>query len=102
MSYHRITLDQHLADLPPEVLRRIRHVSPAGLAAGEPVEAAAPVPAAEVEPFKLDLENGNIWLSGNKIPIIPALLSALVVKVVLFGGGKAASAAKGMFRRKTA
>jgi len=54
------------------------------------------------EPFRLALDEGSIYVSGNKIAVVPALLSALVVKVVLFGGKKVGKAVRGSIGRKKA
>ncbi len=48
----------------------------------------------------LDPAGGNIWMGATKIAIIPAIISAIAVKMILFGGKKAGMAARGVFAKK--
>lgn len=48
------------------------------------------VAPATPEPFKLALDEGAVYISGQKVAIVPALLTALAVKLVLFSGKQAA------------
>jgi hypothetical protein len=51
------------------------------------------------EPFRLALDEGAIYIQGQKVNIVGALVSALVVKTLLFGGQHAARAAKAAYKR---
>ncbi len=50
-------------------------------------------------PFRLALDEGAIYVQGQKVNIVGALVSALVVKTLLFGGQHAAKAAKAAYKR---
>lgn len=53
-----------------------------------------------------DMDKGSLIYNGMSIPVIPGILSALVVRAVLFGGSKvggyAATKAKSYLNRKKA
>lgn len=56
----------------------------------QPAPEAPPADAKVLAPgILLDLRGGNIWYNGARIAIVSAVLSAIVVKMVLFGGSKA-------------
>ncbi len=50
-------------------------------------------------PFRLALDEGAIYVQGQKVNLLGALVSALVVKTLLFGGQHAAKAAKAAYKR---
>lgn len=52
-----------------------------------------------VEPFRLALDEGAIYVQGQKVNILGALVSALTVKLLLFGGEHAARAATSAYKR---
>jgi len=52
--------------------------------------------------MQFNMDTGSLIYNGMNIPVIPGLLSALVVRAILFGGGLAASHAKGYLKRKRA
>jgi hypothetical protein len=45
----------------------------------------------------LDLHNGNIWYNDMKIPIVGGLISAVAIKLIMFGGAWASKKAKVSF-----
>lgn len=49
-----------------------------------------------------DPANMTLYVGGGKIPIIPALLSAVIVKTVMFGGAKAGAYARSKIFKKPA
>lgn len=72
---------------------------------------ALPAPAPSnlydiAEGVQWDMDKGSLIYNGMTIPVIPGILSALVVRAVLFGGSKvggyAASKAKSYLNRKPA
>lgn len=81
-----------------------------GLGAAVPAQ-AAPAPSAGGPPPEakeitqglfLDMTRGDIWVGPTKVPILPAVLSAIVVKVIMFGGSAAGGFVAGKFSRKSA
>lgn len=54
------------------------------------------------EPFRLALDEGAIYVQGQKVNILGALVSALVVRALLFGGDHAARAVKSAYKRARA
>jgi hypothetical protein len=48
-------------------------------------------------PVFFDLKSGNIWYNTTKLAIIPGVITAVAIKVIMFGGGVAAKAAKAKF-----
>lgn len=44
-----------------------------------------------------DLKSGNLWYNTTKLAIIPGVITAVAIKVIMFGGGVAAKAAKAKF-----
>jgi hypothetical protein len=82
-----------------------------GAVATTPQPVAQPVsaPAAPVGPppdakmiaqgIYLDIGRGDLWFNGARIAIISAVVSALAVKLVLFGGNKVGAAAKAQMAR---
>lgn len=67
------------------------------LAAIEPAAAQATAPAS---PISFDMQTGSIiytqpGAAPMKIPVIPGLISALAVKIILFGGKKVGTYAAG-------
>ena len=45
-------------------------------------------------------DEGVIYIQGHKVALVPALLTALTVKVILFSGKQAAKGAKRLTRRR--
>lgn len=41
-----------------------------------------------------DMKSGNLWYNTTKLAIIPGVITAVAIKVIMFGGGKVATAAK--------
>ena len=72
----------------------------------------APAPAGPVGPpadgmkitdgLVLDLKRGDMWVGVTKIAIVAAVLSAITVKVVMFGGAAGGNALRSAFKRKSA
>lgn len=50
------------------------------------------------EPFRIAANEGAIYLHGHKIAIVPALLTAMAVKLIMFGGKQAAKGARRVVR----
>jgi hypothetical protein len=67
-----------------------------GSLGGTVVAPAAP------EPFRLALDEGSVYISGNRVAIVPALLTAMAVKLVLFSGKQAARGVRRVVRRRPA
>lgn len=47
----------------------------------------------------LDMTRGDLWFNGTRIAILSAVVSALAVKMVFFGGNKLGALAKGQMAR---
>jgi hypothetical protein len=96
--------------LRPSMGAKLMHMAGLGTAVPVPAAPAATAPesvTASLAPagsmfitpeLALNLKDGNIYYQAMKIGIIPALITAVVVKGVMFGGSKVGS----MFSRKTA
>lgn len=50
----------------------------------------------------IDASRGDIWVGPTKVPILPAVLSAIVVKVIMFGGAYAGNKARSLVSRRPA
>jgi hypothetical protein len=48
-------------------------------------------------PMFFDMTSGNLWYNTTKLAIIPGVITAVAIKVIMFGGGKVATAAKNKF-----
>ena len=66
---------------------------------GELAPPAAPGP---FDGMRFDAPTLTIYVGASKIPLVPALISALAVKLILFGGRKAGTAAKAAITRRFA
>ncbi len=69
-----------------------------------PTAVAGPPPNAITitQGLAIDPSRGDIWVGPTKVPILPAVLSAVVVKVIMFGGSAAGGYVAGRFSRKKA
>ncbi len=52
--------------------------------------------------FAIDLKRGDMWVGVTKIAIVAAVLSAITVKVIMFGGNAGQNALRSAFRKKPA
>ncbi len=67
-----------------------------------PVDSSGAPPGSKVitAGLAIDTSRGDIWFNGSRIPVIPAVISAVVVKGILFGGAMAGQYARGAMAKK--
>lgn len=66
------------------------HLSQQRLAGLEDVPPGSQLPGG----VRLDLASGIIWIGDSPVKLVPAIVSALAIKLIFFGGNKVAGAAK--------
>jgi hypothetical protein len=98
MDFHpRMLAQQHIprpAKAPP------RHFHP-GMLSQQPLAglgAVAPAPSIG-QSIQFDAAQGTITVGGSTIKLVPAVISAIAVKLIFFGGSKAAQGAKALHRK---
>ncbi len=68
-----------------------------------PISDGPPADATKVaEGFVVDMHRGDIWIGPTKVAILPAVFSAIAVKVILFGGSYAGNKARDVLSRRKA